>query len=183
MQYQAMLKAWEAKHNGIANAIKDATKKGRDTKDLERRLIDIEKEKPQPPKVQRLVYNDATPEALIHKLAKTYPAGGVISSEAGIVFGGHGMSKETIMRNLATFNSLWDGLTYRSDRQSVESCTLRGARLTVALQVQKTVILEFFDRAKDLPRGSGFLARYRHKARVFMMLPLNIGRNYQPSTT
>ena len=35
------------------------------------------------------------------------PSGGVISSEAGSVFGSHGMGKESVMRNLAALNQLW----------------------------------------------------------------------------
>ena len=66
------------------------------------------------------------------------------------------------MRNLATLNQLWrDGNTFFTiDRRTSESFTVRGARLTVALQVQEPTLLEFFDRSGALARGTGFLARF-----------------------
>ncbi|WP_143032874.1 DUF3987 domain-containing protein, partial [Nitrosomonas eutropha] len=56
-----------------------------------------------------LIYADATPEALANGLAKRWPSSGVVSAEAGIVFGSHGMGKDSVMRNLAMLNQLWDG--------------------------------------------------------------------------
>ena len=37
---------------------------------------------------------------------------------------------------------------------------MRGARLTVALQVQEPTLREFFTRSGALARGTGFLARF-----------------------
>jgi hypothetical protein len=48
------------------------------------------------------------------------------------------------MRNLALLNVLWDGGTHSVGRRTSESFTVRGARLTVALQVQETTLREFF---------------------------------------
>ncbi|MBL0168491.1 MAG: DUF3987 domain-containing protein [Propionivibrio sp.] len=64
------------------------------------------------------------------------------------------------MRNLATLNQLWDGNRLTVDRKSSESFTVRGARLTVALQVQEPTLREFFKQSGALARGTGFLARF-----------------------
>jgi putative DNA primase/helicase len=64
------------------------------------------------------------------------------------------------MRNLATLNQLWDGNSLTIDRKSSESFTVRGARLTVALQVQEPTLRSFFDKSGALARGTGFLARF-----------------------
>ena len=64
------------------------------------------------------------------------------------------------MRNLAVYNQLWDGATLPVERRSSESFTVRGARLTMALQVQEATIRAFFANTKGLPRGTGFLARF-----------------------
>lgn len=53
------------------------------------------------PRIPRLLYADATPEALAHALATGWPSGGALSAEAGAVFGAHGMGQDTILRNLA----------------------------------------------------------------------------------
>ncbi len=158
--YQADMRAWKAKQAGISEKIKLHAKTGKPTKEFEDKLIELERNEPVAPRVPRLTYTDATPEALTFNLAKTYPAAGVVSSEGGIVFGAHGMNRDTIMRNLSTFNILWDGGEYQSDRRTSGSYAVRGARVTIALQVQSATLREFFDRAKSLVRGSGFLARF-----------------------
>src|SRR5699024_6188863 len=110
------------------------SKNGRSTDELKRRMQVLNDEVPQAPKVPDLIYGDATPEALAFGLAKVWPSAAVISSEAGIVFGAHGMNSDSVMRNLAVLNVLWDGGEHKSSRRSVESYTVRGARLTVSLQ-------------------------------------------------
>ena len=128
--------------------------------DAESALRDLERNKPKPPRSPRLIYADATPEALAYGLAKQWPSGGVVSAEAGVVFGSHGMGKDSVMRNLGLLNQLWDGASLTIDRRSTESFTVRGARLTMALQVQEPTLRSFFDKAGELARGSGFLARF-----------------------
>lgn len=123
-------------------------------------LTEHQHRKPEPPRIPRLLYADATPEALAYGLAKQWPSAGVVSAEAGIVFGSHGMSRDSVMRNLGLLNQLWDGKSLTIDRRSTESFTVRGARLTVALQVQEPTLREFFARSGALARGTGFLARF-----------------------
>jgi len=70
------------------------------------------------------------------------------------------MGKDSVMRNLATLNQLWDGADIATERRTTESFTVRGARLTIALQVQEATLRSFFDRSGGLARGTGFLARF-----------------------
>jgi len=158
--HKAAIEAWEAKRGGIKEKIRQLAKENKPTSNLEAALRDLEHDKPEPPRVQRLLYADATPEALAYGLAKNWPSGGVVSAEAGIVFGAHGMGKDSVMRNLALLNVLWDGGALTIDRRTAESFTVRGARLTVALQVQEATLRSFFDRSGGLARGTGFLARF-----------------------
>ncbi len=158
--YRAELEAWEAKRGGIKELIRQNAKGGKSTQGAESDLRSLEHEKPEEPRVPRLIFADATPEALAYGLAKKWPSGGVVSAEAGIVFGSHGMGGDSVMRNLATLNQLWDGNSLTIDRKSSESFTVRGARLTVALQVQEPTLRSFFDKSGALARGTGFLARF-----------------------
>ena len=151
---------WEAQRAGLKEKIKAQSKTGKHSEEQERELRELDKVEPKPPRVPRLVYGDATPEALTYALAKQWPSGGVVSSEAGSVFGSHGMGKDSVMRNLAALNQLWDGATLPVERRSSESFTVRGARLTMALQVQEATLRAFFDSTKGLARGTGFLARF-----------------------
>lgn len=158
--YVAASEAWEAKRAGIKERIRQLAKDNKPDESLETALRDLEHDKPEPPNVPRLLYGDATPEALAFGLAKHWPSAGVVSAEAGIVFGAHGMGKESVMRNLAQLNVLWDGGDLTIDRRTSESFTVRNTRLTIALQVQEPALREFFTRSGSLARGTGFLARF-----------------------
>jgi len=159
-KYTAELMAWTAQKNGIQESIKQAAKKAEPTLEDTNRLIEIEAAQPVPPKVPRFIFGDATPEALIYELHKSWPSGGVISSEGGVIFGSHGMSPDSVMRNLANMNILWDGGQIPISRKTSESFTVDGARLTVCVAVQYPVLAQFLEKAGDVARGSGFLARF-----------------------
>ena len=159
-EHRAAIEVWEAKCGGIKEKIRQLAKNQQSTDSMESVLSDLEHDKPEAPRIARLLYADATPEALAYGLAKQWPSGGVVSAEAGIVFGSHGMGKDSVMRNLGLLNQLWDGASLTIDRRSSESFTVRGARLTVALQVQEPTLREFLTRSGGLARGTGFLARF-----------------------
>ncbi len=160
VKFEAEKGAWEAKKSGLLTAIQTASKSGKDTSELEMQMIDLERNKPELPKVPRLLFSDSTPEALAFSLADKWPVGAVIASEAGVVFGGHAMGKESVMRNLSLLNTLWDGQPLRIDRKSGASYTVDGARLTMGLAVQPETVKAFLDASKGLARGIGFLARF-----------------------
>ena len=159
--YRAALEAWEAKRAGIKDKIRQLAKDNKPTASMESDLRDLEHHKPEPPRVPKLMREDVTPEGLAKKLQKEWPSAGVVSAEAGIVFGSHGMGKESVMRNLALLNKLWDGGRYQSDRSDEErSRDVRGARLTMGLMIQESTLRAFFDQSNGLARGTGFLARF-----------------------
>lgn len=163
--YKAAIEAWEAERDGIVSAIKQAGKTakpvhGKGIDALRAELAEHQHRKAAPPRVPRLIYADATPEALAYGLAHYWPSGGVVSAEGGLVFGSHAMGKDSIMRNLAMLNQLWDGNHLTIDRRTTESFAVKGVRLTMALQVQEPTLREFFARSGALARGTGFLARF-----------------------
>jgi putative DNA primase/helicase len=159
-KHQAAIAAWEAERDGILSAIKDAGKKGKPTDKLRADLAQLQQEKPEPPRVPRLILGDETPENLAWILAKQWPSAGVVSAEAGIVFGSHGMGRESVMRNLGLLNVLWDGGTHSVGRRTSESFTVRGARLTMGLMIQEITLREYFSKSGGLARGTGFLSRF-----------------------
>ena len=159
-KYAADMQTWEAKRSGLKDKIRELAKKQNSTLTIENALHDLEFSKPLAPRVPKLLHTDITPEKLGHFLANEWPSGGVVSNEAGAVFGSHGMGKDSIMRNLALLNTLWDGGEISSERKSTEGYTLRGARFTMGLQVQEATLREFFSKSGTLARGTGFLARF-----------------------
>lgn len=158
--YAAAYAGWAAERDGILTAIKQASKSGKSPDDFKRKLSGIESSQPAPPRVPRLLHGDDTPEHLAYALARQYPSAGVLTAEAGLVFGSHGMGTDSVMRNLALLNTLWDGGTHQVGRRTSESFTVRGARLTMGLQVQEATLRSFFQRSGGLARGTGFLARF-----------------------
>lgn len=158
-EYNGALHAWEAKQAGVKAQVSHLAKTGKPTRELEQTLCLLEQERPEPPRVPRLTYVDATPEALCWALRR-WPSGGVLSSEAGSVLGSHGMGNDSAMRNLATLNQLWGGETVTIDRKTSESFRLRGARFTIGLQIQEPTLRAFLVKSGALARGSGFLARF-----------------------
>ena len=159
-EYQAAIAAWEAERDGILSAIKVAARERKSAESLKRDLAELQNEKPLPPRVPRLLLGDETPENLAWGLANHWPSAGVVSAEAGVVFGAHGMGKDSVMRNLGLLNVLWDGGSHSVGRRTSESFTVKGARLTVALQIQEATLRSFFERSGGLARGTGFLARF-----------------------
>ncbi len=159
-EYQAAIAAWEAKRKGILLAITEAGKGRKSTDSLQADLMQLEQEKPEAPRVPRLILGDETPENLAWSLAKQWPSAGVLSSEAGVVFGSHSMGKDSAMRNLALLNVLWDGGAHSIGRRTSESFTVHGARLTMGLMIQETTLREYFSKSGGLARGTGFLARF-----------------------
>jgi putative DNA primase/helicase len=170
--YKAAIESWEAERDGIIVAIKQAAKtakpvNGKDIRVLRAELAEHQHQQAEPPRIPRLIYADATPEALAYGLAHYWPSGGVVSAEGGLVFGSHGMGKDSIMRNLAMLNQLWDGNHLIIDRRTTESFTVKGVRLTMALQVQEPTLREFFIRVEpDIPaRPAALRARELNRAR------------------
>ena len=159
-RYRADAAAWEAKHSGVKDRIKQLARKGTPTDMEERRLRELEHDRPQPPQVPRLTYQDITPEQLAYSLATGWPTAGVLSSEAGTVLGAHGMGKDSMVRNLAFLNVAWEGGIHQVDRRTSESFTVKGARLTMSLAIQDATLRAFFDRTGTLARGTGWMARF-----------------------
>lgn len=159
-QYQADLAAWEAARAGLKERVKGNARAGKSTEEAARSLRLLEDRKPEPPRIPRLIYQDVTPEALAWSLAKGWPSAGLVSAEAGSIFGGHGMGKDSILRNLSLLNQLWDAAPITVDRRSSESFTARSARVSLNLMIQETALRDFLERSGTLARGSGFLARF-----------------------
>jgi len=161
-EHEAAIASWQAEREGYLTAIKTAAKSGKagEVRKNKLALEEMEHIKPKPPRVPKLLRGDDTPEKLAWSLAREWPSAGVLSSEAGVIFGAHGMSKDSVMRNLGLLNILWEGGTLDVGRRTGESFTVRGARFTVGLMVQEATLREYFERAGTLARGTGFLARF-----------------------
>lgn len=159
--YRAAVKAWKAKGRGMKSAIETLAKSGKSTIALENDLSVHAGKEPREPRVPSLIrVGDNSSEQLAFTLANKWPSAGIISAEAGSVFGGHAMGGDKIMRNLALQNVLWDGGSHPVGRRTSECFEVHGARLTIGLQAQESVLREFCNQYGSLARGIGFFARF-----------------------
>lgn len=157
--YDAKLKVFEAREAGLKDRLRQLSRKGESVNEIQVRLFELQDEKPVNPKIPRLLYADATPEALALGLQR-WPSAGLVSAEAGVFFGAHGMNAESVMRNLTQINGFWDGAPLTIDRKTTESIAVDRGRLSVGLQVQSATLEEFQRKNGVLARGSGFWARF-----------------------
>jgi len=112
---------------------------------------------PPAPLIPRLIVGDFTAEGLAKLLAGGWPSVGAFTDEAALVFGGHGMSKETVTRTAGTLCKLWDNGTLDRVRALDGATKLYGRRLALHLMAQPVIA----ERAlsDDVLAGQGFLAR------------------------
>ena len=158
--HAAEMAVWEAKKQAATAKLESAAKGDKALEGHQADLAQIEKDKPAPPRIPRIIYADATQEKLLRNLATGWPSAGIVSSEGGAVFGAHAMGRNFVMRTFGALNVLWDGGTLQVDRVSGGSFVVRGARLSINLQVQPAVLRDFMEGTRGLARGSGFLARF-----------------------
>ena len=158
-QHHVALESWDTEMNGIKSQLKFLAKNGKSTEDIKTRLFQLGLKKPIKPMIPRLLYDDITPESLIKQLATIWPFCGILSNEGGTVLGSYGMNKESIVRNLAIYNKLWDGNDVTIDRKSSNSLIVSNPRLTISLQIQPVTLEKFLAENNGLARGIGFWSR------------------------
>lgn len=160
--HNTAFEAWEIQHKALTANLAKAAKEG-DTKTIEATQKAMEASASKEPKKARipsLLIDDATPEAVMQSLVQAWPIGYLATSEGGSFFGGHGMKDESIMRNLAMFNSRWDGTPSKIQRSKAEPLEVSGVRLSACVMVQPHVLDSFMRTNGTVARGSGFLARF-----------------------
>jgi putative DNA primase/helicase len=159
--WQSDFDTWTAEREGLIQCIKQLAKNGESTQHLKDSLKQLDQHKPEKPRGTTMMYEDTTVEGLTKALFNNSPSAGIFSSEAGVVFGGHGMNSESAMRNMATLNKLWDGGDVIATRSDItKNMLITGRRLTLSLATQESTVRAFFDGSKGLARGTGFGARF-----------------------
>ena len=160
--YKAELKSWNAQMAGLEKAIMEASKKGNheQVENTRKQLVYLEQNEPAKVYAPDMVMEDTTPESIAYDLAHKWVSIGILTSEAGTVFGGHGMKADNIAKNLATLNKAWESGTMKISRRSTDSFTVTGARVSMGLAVQPAIIRQYHEQNGESARGSGFFARF-----------------------
>ncbi len=147
--HKALLEEWEARCAA-------AKKKCKGGIGLAEALRDIGP-MPPAPLLPMVTVQDFTAEGLSKLLAAGMSSVGAFTDEAALVFGGHGMTKETAARTAATMCKLWDRGALDRVRGGDGASKLYGRRFAMHLMAQPVIA----ERAlgDDLLSGQGFLPR------------------------
>jgi len=154
VEWSVQLEIWKEKRKVLLKKISKSAGCAMSFSEEELLLSALEKSKPVKPKQYKMVYDDATSEALFFGLHNNIPSAGLVSSEGvGIINGG-------ALNDLSKQNSLWSGDSITVDRVSVESYQISDSRLTVSVMLQESVFREYMERRGERSRGSGLWARF-----------------------
>ncbi|MDR7134399.1 hypothetical protein J2X06_001583 [Lysobacter niastensis] len=150
-QHAADVAEWEARRDAAKTEAKKANGDG--MADNLRKLGPA----PPVPLLPRVTAADFTAEGIFRLLSEGRPAIGAFTDEAALVFGGHGMAKESVMRTAATLCKLWDRGELDRVRSGDGAAKLYGRRFALHLLAQPVIA----ERAlsDDVLAGQGFLAR------------------------
>lgn len=149
--WSARQSIWEARRKAILK--KTLLVDNKEGDEACRQFMDHHASVPVKPRRFKLLYEDATSEALFLGLHQNIPTAGLISSEGGGVLTGKAFN------DLSKQNALWSGDVITVDRVSSESYEVR-ARLTVSLMVQENSFSSYMKKHGQRSRGSGLWARF-----------------------
>lgn len=153
-KYRAEKSASDEKKKGLLRAIRTQAKQGEPTDELTQSLEELESNEPIEPKVPKLIFTNATPQAIVYCLYKRWKFAGIMSDEGAVIFDSRAMNE------LGMLNQLWDGNSLHVDRVSKESFSVTDARLTISIMVQPKTFDKFLEKQGRLSRDNGFLARF-----------------------
>lgn len=144
---------WREEEKGVLSQIRKKSAKGQCVRELSKRLRELNDNKPAPPKISRLIYNNVTPEALQLAMYNHSSNVGLIADEGANVL------DRQVMKDLSFINSLWDGVSFQVERKMTKSFTIEEGHITLSVMVQKKVFDSYIKRQGEKARGSGFFAR------------------------
>ncbi|EMB3656783.1 TPA: DUF3987 domain-containing protein [Escherichia coli] len=150
--YEADLQSWAVLNKTITRQIRKNIEKGGDSVSEQEKLRKHYINKPTPPKRPKLLYSDATPEAIIQGLVDSIGTSGLISDEGGVIFNGRAMG------NTPLFNQLWDGGGVDVERKG-HRLNIDDARLMTLIVTQKNEFNLFRKKHGARVQGNGFFAR------------------------
>jgi len=151
--HDAKLRAWLEREKGILSQIRKKTIKGECTAALSDALVELQLEKPFLPKMNKLIYNNVTPEALQYAMYHQGSHIGLIADE------GANILDRKVMSEFSFINSMWDGVPFSVERKTSPSFTIENGRVTLSVMVQKRPFDLYLRRQGEKARGSGFFAR------------------------
>lgn len=152
--HETNIRIWNKKQKELERQLTKSFREQEDTRSIEERVHQLDREEPQKPKAYKFIYQNTTPSALSFGLHENIPLGFLLSDEAG------GLLKGQAFQDLYIFNSLWSGTSISVDRRTEQSYTLDDARLSASMMIQPEILNNFFKKRGQEANESGFMARF-----------------------
>jgi len=152
-QYKSDTEIWTLKQKVLQSKVEKNFNQNKSTNAEEAAIKEHEKTRPKLTKIPKILYKNATSEAVAYGLYKNWTSAALISDEADDILNGRAT------RDLALLNKLRDGSTVTVDRRSQESFTVRNACMSASLMVQQGPLERFLGNQGSEARSIGFLAR------------------------
>ncbi len=150
--YEADRMVWMAVNKSLLTSIRKKEEQGRGHIDDQEKLRKHYLEKPIPPKLPKLIYNDATHEAIVKGLSENMGSAGLISDEGGSVLNGRAIN------NFPLFNQLWDGAPYTVERKDHREI-INNCHFSILALTQLNELNHFIQKRGERAVGNGFFAR------------------------
>ncbi|PHI31256.1 hypothetical protein CRN84_18885 [Budvicia aquatica] len=150
--YEADLQSWNAIAKSKIKQIRKNEEKGIDNTFEQERLRAHYVNKPKKPRVPKILYSDATTEAITQDLVENIGSAGLVSDEGGVIFNGRAI------RNLPLYNQLWDGGSIdieRKDRRLI----IDDCRFVMLALIQPIEFINYLKKHGTRALGNGFAAR------------------------
>jgi len=173
-EYKKHHDVWKTTKQALDSKLKKAVKNNQDSTTAKYDIAAHLEDEPQKPKCLNMLYEDATPKAIVLGLEE-YPYGGVLSDEGITFFNGY------TKNNLGLFNKAWGGETYVHQRPDGEVLELK-ACLTISLMVQSGVFMDYLKKHGKIAESSGFISRFLFTNTISTLGYRTENSNYDKST-
>ncbi|WP_024530464.1 YfjI family protein [Serratia fonticola] len=150
--YEADSQTWNAINKTIIKKIKKNEEKGIDNTSAKDKLREHYAVQPVPPRLPKLLYNDATYEAIVKGLSENIGSAGLVSDEGGGILNGRAMN------NSPLFNQLWDGGSFDIERKN-HRLVIDNSRFSILILTQHSEFKSFIKKRGERALGNGFFAR------------------------
>ncbi len=150
--YQAEYASWKAVHKVLLKRVSKNAEMNLDLSSVNEALKHHQTQKPEPPRLPKIIYTDATPGAILKGLSENLPAAGLMLDEGGVFYRGYGS------KNLPVYNQAWDGVSIEVERKD-HTLIIENCRFGVLLMVQPEEFDHYLNRHGEHAFGSGFFPR------------------------
>lgn len=153
-RYERDVRIWTTKTKALEKALNKLVSDRMNCVEAEAALRQLMDEEPVVPRKIQLLYEDATPQAILWGLYADFPSAGLMSSEGGSILDGPAFA------DMPKLNALWSGDQLTVSRVTKGTFRIVDGRLTASIMVQPGIFDRHMDRHGGAVRDSGLYARF-----------------------